>query len=169
MFQDEARFGRISNPLDCWAPKRIRPEVTQQIIREYTYAYAAVSPLDGRMDSLILPDMYASTMGVFLEEISKRYPDEYVFMVTDGAACHRSGELQIPKNIELCQLPPYSPNLNPQENIWDEMREKYFSNRVFESMDAVEFTMIEALMALENDPERIKKITGWPWILKAIS
>lgn len=169
MFQDEARFGRISNPWDCWAPKRIRPEVPQQIIREYTYAYAAVSPIDGKMDSLILPDMYASTMGIFLQEISRRYHDEYVFMVTDGAACHRSRALQIPENIELCRLPAYSPNLNPQENIWDEMREKYFSNRVFQSMDAVESHMIEALMVLENDQERIKRITNWSWIMKAIS
>lgn len=62
MFQDEARFGRISDPSSCWAPKGIRPEVAKQIIREYTYAYSAISPLDGSMDSLILPDMYASTI-----------------------------------------------------------------------------------------------------------
>ena len=50
MFQDEARFGRINDPKRCWSPKRTRPTVGKQIIREYTYAYGAVSPRDGAAD-----------------------------------------------------------------------------------------------------------------------
>jgi hypothetical protein len=65
-FEDEGRFGRITRPSACWAPKGIRPIVPQQAIREYTYAYAAVAPWTGEVDSLILPDMYASTMQIFL-------------------------------------------------------------------------------------------------------
>ena len=55
MFQDEGRFGRINEPRRCWAPIGIRPDVHVQFVREYTYAYVAVSPHDGVMDSLILP------------------------------------------------------------------------------------------------------------------
>jgi len=54
MFQDESRFGRITDPKRCWAPKGIRPVINKQMIREYTYAYGAFSPLDGRNDLLIL-------------------------------------------------------------------------------------------------------------------
>ena len=54
MFQDEARFGRINDPKRCWSPKRTRPTVGKQIIREYTYAYGAVSPRDGAADFLIV-------------------------------------------------------------------------------------------------------------------
>lgn len=168
MFQDEARFGRITDPVSCWAPPGIRPIAAKQIIREYVYAYGASSPDDGCFDSLILPDMYASTMSVFLKEVSKRHPHEYILMVMDGAPCHRSGELKVPNNIEILELPPYSPKLNPQENIWDEMREKWFSNRVFRDMDAVEERMIEALLSFENNSECIKSITGWQWILNAL-
>ena len=67
MFQDEARFGRISEPYACWAPHSIRPDVPAQIIREYTYLYGAVSPKDGRSDFLILPAMDGDCMNVFLE------------------------------------------------------------------------------------------------------
>jgi hypothetical protein len=99
MFQDELRFGRINIPRSCWAPPGIRPVCGQQIVREYTYAYIGVSPKDGRLDSLILPNMYTPTMSVFLEEISQRYSDEYILMIMDGAPCHISQDLNIPDNI----------------------------------------------------------------------
>ncbi len=60
MFQDEARFGRISDSRRCWTPYPIRPMVEAAVVREFIYAYAAVSPRDGEMDSLILPE--ASTV-----------------------------------------------------------------------------------------------------------
>ena len=55
MFEDEARFGRISDPRRCWAPAGVRPEVNTQVVREYEYAFAAVSPHDGALDTLVLP------------------------------------------------------------------------------------------------------------------
>jgi hypothetical protein len=74
MFQDEARFGRINDPRGCWAPKGFRPEVAMQIIREYTYAFGAVSPHDGTLDSLVLPVVTAKAMSIFLEEAARRHP-----------------------------------------------------------------------------------------------
>ena len=73
MFQDEARFGRINDPKRCWSPKRTRPTVGKQIIRQYTYAYGAVSPRDGAADFLILPVMTAVAMKVFLDELARRH------------------------------------------------------------------------------------------------
>ena len=146
----------------------MRPIGRQQIVREYTYAYGASFPKEGEFDSLILPLMNTEAMSIFLEEISKRHPDHYIIMIMDGAPCHTSGKLIVPYNIEILPLPPYSPQLNPQENIWDEMREKWFGNSVFDSMDGVETRMIEALLVLENDPERIKSICGWEWIISNI-
>lgn len=168
MFQDEGRFGRINEPVSCWAEQGVRPQTGKQIVREYTYAFAALSPLDGEMDSLILPDMYTDTLSVFLAEVSRRHPNEYVLMVLDGAPCHRSGTLVVPENILLVEQPPYSPELNPVEHLWDEMREKWFSNRTFESMGEVIETMVSSLQSLETDRERIKSISGFPWILDAL-
>lgn len=168
MFQDEGRFGRITNPYSAWCQKGVRPHIGCQIVREYTYAYAALSPLDGELDSMILPNMYTDTLSIFLKEVSQRHQEEYIVMVLDGAPCHRSGELEIPGNITLIEQPPYSPELNPVEHLWDEMKEKWFCNRTFDSMDSVEEQMIASLTILENDPERIKSMSQFPWIMNAL-
>lgn len=170
MFTDEARFGRITTPADCWSPPGIRPVTPKQAIREYTYAYAAVAPANGAMDSLILPDMYASTLQVFLDELSMRHSDDLIMLVMDGAPSHRAGKekLSIPLNIRIIEQPPYSPEVNPVENVWDDMREKFFCNKVFRDMNAVEHQMVEALIFLEHHPARLQSITGFPWIRHAL-
>jgi hypothetical protein len=165
MFHDEGRFGRINEPRRCWAPTGIRPDVHVQFVREYTYAYVAVSPHDGVMDSLILPVVNAEAMSIFLDEVATRHPDEFIVMVMDQAAWHKANDLVIPENICLIWQPPYSPQCNPVENIWDEIREKWFPNLVFKSMRAVEDTLVEALVTLENDHERTQSIAGFEWIV----
>jgi transposase len=167
MFQDEARFGRISDPSACWSPPGIRPIVGMQMVREYVYIFGAVSPHDGTHDSLILPNANSEAMSIFLEEISRRHNDEHIVMFMDQAGWHKSNSLAIPKNIEIAFLPPYSPDLNPQEQIWDEIREKYFRNRIFKSLDAVMDVAVKALRALEGLPEKIKSITHRDWILNS--
>ena len=165
MFQDEARFGRINDPRRCWAPKGFRPEVGMQIVREYTYAFGAVSPHDGTLDSLVLPVVTAETMSIFLEEVARRHPEEFILMFLDGAGWHRANDLTVPENMRLEALPPYSPQLNPVEHIWDEIREKWFANEVFNSLDAVEDRLVEALVALENDRELVASTTGFDWVI----
>jgi transposase len=165
MFQDEARFGRINDPRRCWAPKGCRPEVGMQIVREYTYAFGAASPHDGVLDTLVLPVVTAETMSIFLAEVARRHPEEFILMFLDGAGWHRANNLVIPENMKLEALPPYSPQLNPMEHIWDEVREKWFTNEVFESLDGVEDRLVEALAALEKDQELVASTTGFDWII----
>ena len=165
MFQDEARFGRISDPRHCWAPKGIRPNVCAQMVREYTYAYAAVSPLDGIMDSLILPEVNAQMMSFFLAEVASRHPEEFILMFLDNAGWHITKNLNVPDNMGLVWLPPYSPECNPAEHIWEEVREKYFPNLVFQNLDAVEDTLVYALASLENNPKLVASLTGFSWIV----
>ena len=86
-------------------------------------------------------------------------------MVLDGAGWHRAGDLQVPPNVQLLPLPPYSPQLNPMEHIWDEIREKWFPNLVFNSLEAVEDRLVESVLALENDAVSAASITGLDWIV----
>jgi transposase len=165
MFQDEGRFGRISDPMRCWAPKGIRPDVPAQFVREYTYAFAAVSPLDGVLDSLILPEVNAKAMSFFLAEVSSRHPEDYILMFMDRAGWHRAKDLVVPEHMRLEWLPPYSPQCNPVEHLWDEIREKHFCNRVFHSLDAVEATLCTALAYLEESHHIIASLTGYNWIV----
>lgn len=165
MFQDEGRFGRINKPKRCWCRKGIRPSVPCQIVREYTYAYSAVCPSDGEIVSLVLPYANSACMNIFLDEVSTRFPDDYILMVADSAAWHKSKLLKIPENIEILPLLPYSPELNPVEQIWDEVREKGFKNEIFNSMKLVEERLCNTLYDLSIDQNRVKGITGWKWII----
>jgi hypothetical protein len=113
MFQDEARFGRISDTRRCWCPRPIRPLCQSMVTREYTYAYAAVSVADGVLDSLILPHTNSDCMQVFLDEVSSRHPGDRIIMILDGAGWHTSGLLTIPENMRLVPLPPYAPGTEP--------------------------------------------------------
>jgi transposase len=165
MFQDEGRFGRINTPRRCWAPRGMRPDVPCQIVSEYTYAFVALSPHDGVMDSLILPQVSEEAMSLFLREVSERHPDEFILMVLDGAGWHEAKSLAVPENMELIFLPPYSPQVNPVEHIWDSIRENDFSNEVFNSIEGVEDQLVRSLVALENRPASVASMTGFPWVI----
>lgn len=167
MFQDEARFGRINSPHKCWV-KGKRPTVYCQIVREYTYVYAAVCPFDGTMDSLILPCVNASAMTIYLEEVAKRHTDKTILMFIDGAGWHNAKDLKIPDNIRLLPLPSYSPELNPCEHVWDEIREKWFHNHIFDSLSSVEDRLFESLVVLENNKPLIQSTTAFSWIVTIV-
>lgn len=168
MFQDEARFGRIADIRRCWAPRPVRPLCQAMLTHEYTYAYGAVDVCTGEMDTLILPRVNTECMQIFLNEVAARHPHERIVMVIDGAGWHKSAALTAPENIYLLQLPPYAPELNPIEHVWDELREKHFHNRVFGSLDALEEHLARALRALETDPSTVGSIVSWPWLIGAI-
>jgi transposase len=165
MFQDEARFGRLSDPRRCWAPQGMRPQVSAQLVREFTYAFAAVSPHDGGLDTLVLPEVTAQTMSLFLAEVAARHPEDFILMFLDQAGWHKAKALVVPANMRLEWLPPYSPECNPVEHLWDELREKWFANRLFRGLDAVEDTLVTALHTLEMETERVGSITGFDWII----
>jgi transposase len=108
-------------------------------------------------------------MRVFLTEVASRYPFENIVMVVDGAGWHKSKAFEMPTNLRLLFLPPYSPELNPQEHIWDELREKCFHNKTFESLDLLEDHLVESLKIMEAQNETVKSITAWDWIINAVS
>jgi len=168
-FQDESRFGRISKTLSCWAKKGQRAVVPNQIVREYTYAYTAACPQDGITVSLILPHMDTDCMNVFLKELSERHSNEHIGLVWDGASGHRGKELALPDNITLIPLPPYSPELNPVENFWKELKKQGFYNRVFQDMKEVEDLLEKRLKHFEDNPQKVQSIVGYSWILSALN
>lgn len=164
MFQDEGRFGLLGTPRRCWAPRGTRPVVGARLERKYIYAFSAVSPHDGVLDSLVLPWVSAQTMSLFLAEVAQRHADEFVLMVMDQAGWHLAGDLIVPANMRLLFLPPYSPELNPAEHLWHALREDCFANHVFTDLDAVERVLTKGLRVLEGDPQRTQSMTGFAWI-----
>jgi transposase len=149
----------------CWTPKKYRPVVTQQFIREYTYAYTAVCPQTGETYSIIAPCNNTELMNFFLAELAIYYRHYRIIMVLDGAGWHTSKLLSVPENIRLLHLPPYSPELNPVEHIWDYLREqKKFNNYTFNSLDAVDDRLEITLGELHQEKDTIKSLCNFKWI-----
>ena len=103
----------------------------------------------------------------FLAELSKQYPDDLILLVCDGAAWHRSKTLVCPENIQLLSIPPYTPEMNPIEQIWKQIRSMGFRNEIFHSLADVVDRLCDTICRLTNDI--VKSITGRDWIIKCFS
>ena len=167
MFQDEAGFGRINKPKYCWCEQGIRPSVPCHHIREYRYVYGAVEPLTGESCFLILPYSNTACMNVFLKELSEQYPEGMIMLCCDGAAWHKSKTLQVPENIVLFHIPPYTPEMNPIEQIWKELRMLGFRNEIFSTLDKVVDGLCDCICLLS--PAWIRNITGRNWIISCFN
>ncbi len=162
--QDEGRFGRICGTKRAWSPPGCRPTSPRQIIRKYVYAYVAVCPALGKMTSLILPRANTEMMSIFLNQASEDFRNYFILMLIDGAGWHTSEKLNIPENIRLIQQPSHSPELNPAEHIWDEVREKEFYNKAFQTLDEVEDSICVGLNQLNGNPEKLRSMTSFPYL-----
>ena len=160
--QDEGRFGRIGRPQRCWAPPGIRPHAPAQFIRESVYVFAAVAPLTGDLVSLILPQASTAMMNLFLAQVAQDFADYFIVMQVDQAGWHRAKDLQVPENIRLIFQPAYSPELNPVEHLWEELREKYLHNRVFPSLEELIEVLCQALTELTEEKEQLRSMMFFP-------
>jgi transposase len=163
--QDEGRFGRISDPKPAWAPPGVRPKAPKQIVREYLYVYSAVAPALGNMTSLLLPYANSEMMNIFLNQVAEDFKEYFVVMLVDGAGWHRSKDLKIPENIRFVQQPSHSPELNPAEHIWEELRENACHNEAFDSLDELQDRLCTAINDLNDNPERLRSLTNFPYLM----
>ena len=164
MFQDEAIFGRIGKMYKCWAFEGYRPTVVSQKIREYRYLFGSVDPFTGDSYFMIYSHCDTTVMNHYFKQLSEHFKDDYILLVCDNAAWHKSKGLIIPNNIELIHIPPYTPEMNPIEQIWDEIREKHFANIYFKSLKLVVDTLCLAVQSLTKDT--IWSITYRKWMGK---
>ncbi|MBQ9493010.1 MAG: transposase [Oscillibacter sp.] len=103
-------------------------------------------------------------INLFLEQLRKEYEDDRILLLCDNAGWHTTENLKKPDNIVLAYLPPYTPEMNPIEQIWKELRKRGFKNECFESLDKVEERLCEVICALTN--ETIVHITRRKWLKK---
>ena len=135
-FQDEARFGQQGSNTRVWAPTGSRPRAVRQTEYDYLWVIGAVCPETGQAEGLLSPQLNTGVINIFLKQFSQTLTEhEHAVMVWDGAGFHTSKALIVPENITLVQLPAYSPELNPIENLWHFLKSHHWSNRVYKDFD----------------------------------
>jgi transposase len=100
--------------------------------------------------------------------LARRFARQDILLVLDGAPNHRCGDISVPDNITLLYLPPYSPELNPKENLCDEIREKIFKNYALKSMNAVRAKLKQAILYIERNPKLVCSLTSFPYIVNSL-
>jgi hypothetical protein len=124
---------------------------------------SAVSPKDGRLVSLVMPWVDSEVMSIFLSHTAQEFPDDLCVLIFDGAGWHRANDLRVPKNMVLIPLPPYSPELNPVEHIWDYLRDA-LGNKILHSLDEVIDFLCATITPLFQQPEMVRSMTCFDWI-----
>jgi DDE superfamily endonuclease len=147
-----------------WARKGTRPRAVRDTRYEWAYLFGAVCPQRAAGAAIVMPYANTEAMNKHFEEISKAVsPGAHAVLVHDGAGWHGSGELAVPANITTITLPPYSPELNPAENVWEYLRKNKLANRLYETYEDIVEACCEAWNALMATPECITSITQRSW------
>ena len=164
-FQDESRFGQQGTTTSVWAKKGSRPTAIRQTEYQYLWVIGAVCPRTGHAEGLISPQLNTEIINLFVAQFSRTLPpDEHAVMIWDGAGFHRSHSLSVPGNITLVQLPPYSPELNPIENLWHYLKSHHWSNRAYDNYDALEEAAMTAWKQSVLDTELMKTVCNAPYL-----
>lgn len=164
-FQDEARVGQKGGHTYVWAPVGSRPAMVRDNRHDSAYLFGAICPARGVGAAIIAPTANTECMNLHLAEIATQItPGSTGVMLCDGAGWHQTGgELVVPDNIVLVHLPPYSPELNPMENVWEYLRANKLTARVWDDYDAIVTACERAWNFLIADPDRIRSIGNRDW------
>ncbi len=163
-FQDEARVGQQGTISRIWAIKGTRPRVVKQQQFISAYILGAVCPARDEGVGLVMPNANTESVQLHLEGIADQVPKgRHAVVVLDQAAWHTTEKLKVPKNISLLNLPPYSPELNPAERVWEEMRKDDLSNRCYEGYDNIVDVCCNAWNSLMGKVGKIRSLCYWDW------
>ena len=164
-FEDEARFGTQGTITRVWAPKGSRPRAVRQNGREWLYVLMAVCLSTGSASALIMPELNTAVLNLFLEQFARELPKGvHAVLIWDGAGYHTSGDLVVPEDVSLIQLPPYSPELNPVENLWHYLRAHHWFNREYEGYSGLESEAVRSLRVVCGDAENLKSICNADYV-----
>lgn len=164
-FQDEARFGQQNTTTRIWAEKGTRPRVVQQ--QQYTYAYlfGAVCVTNGKTEALIAPFSNMEVMKEHLALIAKATAsDRHAVVIMDGASWHQEYLDEVFPNLSIIHIPPYSPELNPIEQVWSWMRQNEIANRAFDSYDDIVEKCSTAWNNFRSDADRVISLCSRDWV-----
>lgn len=159
---DEARFGLQTHFRRRWCPVGHRPPWPHQHRYEWLWLYAAVEPATGESLCLYMPHLSGDCFEAFLRELSRAYPGERILLVLDQAGAHKNQRVEWPTGIEPLWLPPRSPELDPAERWFREVRGAV-SNVAHATLGVLAEAMTEALREWWEQPHRLARLVGYSW------
>jgi transposase len=163
-WQDESRVGQQGSLSRVWAAKGTRPRVVRQRQFLNTYIFGACCPDKDKGCALILPECHTGMMQLHLDEISKNVEEGFhAIIIIDRASWHTTEALNIPENISLLPLPPYSPELNPMEQVWQKIKADSLTNTTFENYDDIVEKCAKAWNSFCDEDGNIKQLCSRAW------
>jgi transposase len=163
-FQDESRFGLITKQKRVITAKGIKPIGKYKHSYLYKWLWGSFSPITGESFCMTTDGVCKDLFIKYLEDFSKHNPSELKIIVIDNAAFHSTKDIILPENIVLMPIPPYCPELNPAEKVWQWMKDK-IAMKIFDTLETLENKMDQIIENLEGD--LIKSITGYEFYLNA--
>lgn len=163
-FTDESRVGQKGRLTRVWHAKGHRPEGLRDHRFRSAWIFGAVCPERDTGEALVCPHIGTASMNAFLAQWAKTIPDDrHALVLMDQAGWHLSGKLKVPSNMTLVPLPPYSPELNPIERFWQHLKDRWLSNRVFETLDDVVDACCEAWNAALAETGTVTSVCSCSW------
>ena len=163
--KDESRIGQkgeLTRPVG--APRQPAAAAHATSATPAAYLFAAVCPASERTAALVLPYVDTAAMNLHLAEIAGHVAaDAHAVVILDQAGWHGAKALRVPDNLTLLPLPPYSPELNPVENLWQFLKHNFLNARVFDTYDAIVAACCDAWNRLRAIPGQIRSITTRDW------
>jgi transposase len=158
------RYGLMSNVRCSWSKVGIRTVFPNQQEFANRYLYSAIDPIEGNSHHLIgFDDTSTEQTNLFIASLQERYPDDHLVIVWDNAPFHKPKTLHR-RHLTLIYLPAYSPQLNPVERFFGELR-KITANKIFtEGIDLLSKTLEKGLLTLTKNIVAMKSLCGYPWI-----
>ena len=126
-----------------------------------------MEPATGESFCLYMSHLDGDCFEAFLRKLKEKYPDDEIVIVMDRAGSHQSKSVRWPERVSALRLPPRSPELNPAERWFRELR-RHLSNRVFDTIEAIEEALTEALRPYWNEEHLLRRLTGYDWWLNEL-
>ncbi|HIF9162520.1 TPA: IS630 family transposase [Photobacterium damselae] len=163
-FQDEARFGQQNTTTRLWAERGTRPRAVKQQQFEYTYLFGSICPQKGIGEAIVVPWVNKDIMIEHLKQISSvTEKGRHAIVIMDGAGWHTEDIADDFQNISIIKLPPYSPELNPIEQVWSWLRQHYLANQSFSDYEDIVSKVCSAWNSFLECSTRVTKMCSRRW------
>ncbi|WP_176463261.1 IS630 family transposase [Vibrio sp. 03_296] len=163
--QDEARFGQQNTTTRLWVERGSRPRVVKQQQFEYAYLFGSVCPARGIGEAMVVPWVNKNIMVEHLKQLSTvTEKGRHAVVIMDGAGWHTNDIAEPFDNVSITKLPPYSPELNPIEQVWSGLRQHYLANPSFADYEGIVSKVCRTWNSFLECSTRVRQMCSRRWI-----